>query len=145
MKKKLIVLASTALFAVGLAFYANYSNTMNVLGDSNVEALSDNNDGGSGSGNSGPVTYGIAPKIVTVDQSTHIVEIADWDNVKDKNGNDKNDCHAVTGEMCRLSTATPISNAQDIVGMVTSVLNAAGNMLPTIVQGLANFVVGLFK
>lgn len=44
MKKKLIVLASTALFAVGLAFYANYSNTMNVIIDSDIEALSDGND-----------------------------------------------------------------------------------------------------
>lgn len=144
MKKKLIALATTTVFSIGLAFYANNSNTMNVILDSDVEALSGGNDNGGGNGNN-TITYGIEPKIVTVDQSTHIVEIADWDNIKDKEGNDLNDCHSDIGEMCRLSTATPMSNAQDIVGMVTSVLNAAGNMLPSIVQGIASFIGGLFK
>lgn len=41
MKKKLFILATTSLFSLGLALYANHSNSIDVLGSSDVEALSD--------------------------------------------------------------------------------------------------------
>jgi hypothetical protein len=44
MKKKLFILATTSLFSLGLALYANHSNSIDVLGSSDVEALSDGNE-----------------------------------------------------------------------------------------------------
>lgn len=45
MKKKIFALSIVALFAIGLAFYANNTSTLNALSENNVEALTDGEDG----------------------------------------------------------------------------------------------------
>lgn len=46
MKKKIFALSTVALFAIGLAFYANNTSSLNVLSEDNIEALTDGESAG---------------------------------------------------------------------------------------------------
>lgn len=45
MKKKIFALTTVALFAIGVAFYANNTSSLNVLSEDNIEALTDGESG----------------------------------------------------------------------------------------------------
>lgn len=56
MKKKIFALSTVALFAIGLAFYANNSSSVNVLSEDNIEALT-NGEGSDGTEVTSDYTY----------------------------------------------------------------------------------------
>ena len=120
MKKKLIIMSSIALFSIGMALYANNSSTMKVLSEDNIEALTDGESGGSVCQEMG--TY---PNRVWVYNDTHIMILEGYRNTTGKKG--KHECKSDSQYTCRISTATPISNASSIIDMITRLLDALYN------------------
>ena len=135
MKKKLIVLAATALFSVGLAFYANNSKIMNVLSDSNVEALTGSSDGGNG-GNT-YTEFGTYPHRVWVDNITHTLTLEGYRKVKNEEG--KYECMNNQSYTCASSSASPVYIASEIVDMIK---NLIGSLLES--NSFFSWIKGLF-
>lgn len=135
MKKKITFLFTTALLAVGMAFYVNNSSNVISLNDSNIEALTGNGDPGNG----GSLGGGNGSQSVNFDPESHIMILTGYDNVKDDKGKDKNDCYEVTGQTCRLSTATALTNAQGIANIIATILGAL-NPLAAIISALAGLL-----
>jgi len=138
MKKKLTVLVSTALFAFGLAFYANYSNTVNVLSDSNVEALSSGDDNGGG-GNP-YIEFGSSPNRVIADMQTHVIVIENMRQAYDSKGRPMNGCIQEVGSACVIDTTTTVYNLGQITSFLESFFNALSVAVP-----FFQFIIGLFK
>ena len=133
MKKKLIVLSSIVMFSIGLALYANNSSAMKVLSEDNIEALSEGESSGNhiealtdGEG-SGCVCQemGTYPNRVWVYSDTHIMILEGYRNTTGKKG--KYECKRDPNYTCRISTATPISNASSIIDMVKKLLDTLFN------------------
>lgn len=121
MKKKLSLFALTALFSMGLAVYANHQKDMNVLLDSNVEALSDNNEP---SGGNSYMEFGSAPNRVLVDNVTHVVVFESMRPTYDSQGKPLNGCVSEAGSICTVSTATTVYNIGEIMDHVANVIKA---------------------
>lgn len=120
MKKKLIVLSSIVMFSIGLALYANNSSAMKVLSEDNIEALTDGESSGCVCQEMG--TY---PNRVWVYSDTHIMILEGYRNTTGKKG--KYECKRDPKFTCRISTATPISNASSIIDMVKRLLDTLFN------------------
>lgn len=127
MKKKIFALSTVALFAIGLAFYANNSSSVNVLSEDNIEALTD----GEGSG-SVTIERGSVPYRVWVDNETHIMTVENYRKITNSDG--EKECFRTEGYLCQVSTATPIYNATVIIDKVSDLLN----------NGLFSWLKGLF-
>lgn len=131
------MMASTALFAVGLAFYANNNlNAMNKLLDSNVEALSD--------GESAPsnpyVEYGEYPHRVFVDTETHKMVIEGKAQAYNEAGDPVNGCNAEYDGMCTIDTSSSTYNASVVVDIIKSALAGISNAIPFI-----GYIISLIK
>ncbi len=130
------MMASTALLAVGLAFYANNLNAMNKLLDNNVEALSD--------GESNPsnpyIELGTYPNRIIADTQAHTLTIEGIAQAYKKNGKPKNGCDDTTTGFCKIDTTTSTYDAGLIVGYITTLLAALTNSLP-----LLQFIISLIK
>lgn len=123
MRKKIFMLASVALFAVGLAMYANQSN-INALCDNNVEALTQDGDNG---GNDTYQIFGESPNRVIVDNTTHVVILEGKKQAVDNTNKPINACSEEAGSTCCISTTTTVYNIEIIF-----------NHLQDIFQGLSS-------
>lgn len=131
------MMASTALFAVGLAFYANNNlNAMNKLLDSNVEALSD--------GESAPynpyVEYGEYPHRIIVDTQTHKMVIEGKAQAYNDAGDPVNGCNAEYDGMCTIDTSSTAYNANVVVSIIKTALEGISSAVPFI-----SYLVSLIK
>lgn len=121
MKKKFTVLTATALFSMGLAFYANDLKNVEVLLDSNVEALSDDGPNDP-NGNCPYVEFGTSPNRVIVDMETHVLAFENMKQAYDTSGNLMNGCLSEPGGICVVHTTTWVYNTGQIMSYVESVL-----------------------
>ena len=135
MKKKIAFLFTSALLAVGMAFYVNNSSNMISLSDSNIEALTDSGDPGNG----GPISGGNGSQSVTLDPGSHVMVLTGYENYKNDKGKDINDCYACTGQVCQLSTATGYTNAQAIADIISTILGAM-NPIAILIKVLAGLL-----
>ena len=134
------MMASTALFAVGLAFYANNNlNAMNKLLDSNVEALSDGESATSNPSNP-YIELGTYPHRIIADTQAHTLTIEGIAQAYKKSGKAKNGCDDTRDGVCIISTATSAFNAGLIIGYITTVLAALTQAAP-----LIQLIIGLIK
>ena len=115
MKTKLFILATTSLFSLGLALYANHSNSIDVLGSSDVEALSINE---------GIPVYiqetGEFPYRTWINHVSQTVTLESYRKIL--NEFDEYECVKLDDYTCMLTTATPISNATTIFDRITEFL-----------------------
>ena len=138
MKKKLIVLAATALFSVGLAFYTNNSKTMNVLSDSNVEALTGSNSGDVPGGTY--QVFGDYPTRIIVDNITHVVTFEGKKQAVNKKNKPINACSEETGGTCTINTTTTVYKLGVISSYLQSFFKGMSEAMPII-----NWIMSLFK
>lgn len=117
MKKKLVLLATTSLLSLGFALYANHSNSIDVLGSSDVEALSDNE-----SSTSLIQVTGEFPYRTWINHYSHTVTLESYK--KTLNEFKEYECVMTSGYTCMLTTSTPISNATTILDKITDFLKS---------------------
>ena len=114
MKKKIFALSTVALFAIGLAFYANNSSSVDVLSENNVEALTD------GEGYGTYAVFGTYPNRIIVDNITHIVTFEGKTQDRDKKDKPRNACADESGGTCSINTTTTVYN----IGIISGFLHA---------------------
>lgn len=127
-KKNLIMMTLTALFAVGLAFYANNLNAMNKLLDSNVEALSD----GESSPSNPYIELGTYPHRIIADMQAHTLTIEGIDQAYKKNGKAKNGCDDTRTGYCKIDTTTSAYNAGLVIDYISTILASLTQSVPLI-------------
>jgi hypothetical protein len=140
MKIRLSVLAVTVLFSMGLAFHANNLESVEVLSENNVEALSQGGGDPAGGSNCPYMIFGEAPDRIIVDMETHVVVFENKAQVYDAKGKALNGCRFEPGGVCVVSTTTWVYNVGEIVSYLESFLNALNTSMP-----LIKFIVGLFS
>jgi hypothetical protein len=128
MKKKIIFLAVTALFAVGLAFHANNLYAVDKLLDNNVEALTDGETGTS----SNYTVVGTYPHRIIIDEKAHTLTIEGISQAYDAKGKARNGCVEDLNGVCIISTTTSTYNAGVIIAYVKDILNAISAAIPLI-------------
>ena len=137
-KKNLIMMTLTALFAVGLAFYANNLNAMNKLLDSNVEALSDGENT-----NSNPYTViGDYPHRIIEDMVNHTLTFEGKSQAYNNKGKRLNECVENTGGACLIDTNTTVSNAGVLISYLKEIGEAFNVALP-VIQHLVTLIKAL--
>jgi len=112
MKKKIFALTTVALFAIGLAFYANNTSSLNVLSEDNIEALTD------GEGFGSYTVYGSSPERIVVDNITHVVIFEGKGQDRDYRGNSINACTDEYGGSCTINTTTTVYNVGIILNYI---------------------------
>ena len=124
------MMVSTALFAVGLAFYTNNNmNAMNKLLDSDVEALSDGESAASDPSNP-YIELGTYPHRIIADTQAHTLTIEGIDQAYKSNGKAKNGCDSSRDGFCKIDTTSSSFNRSLIVGYITTVLGALTQSVP---------------
>lgn len=124
------MMASTALFAVGLAFYANNNlNAMNKLLDSDVEALSDGESAASDPSNP-YIELGTYPHRIIADTQAHTLTIEGIAQAYKKSGKALNGCDETRDGFCKIDTTSSSFNRSLIVGYITTVLGALTQSVP---------------
>ena len=123
------MMASTALFAVGLAFYTNNNmNAMNKLLDSDVEALSD----GEAAPSNPYAVYGEYPNRIIVDTQTHQMVLEGKSQAYDDDGNSLNGCKEEFCGTCIMDTSSPAYNASVVVSIIKTALEGISSAVPFI-------------
>ena len=112
MKKKIFALSTVALFAIGLAFYANNTSSLNVLSEDNIEALTD------GEGFGPYEVFGTYPNRIIVDNVTHVVTFEGKTQDKDSRDRLINACLEESGGSCTINTTTTVYNVGLICGYI---------------------------
>lgn len=126
MKKKIFAMSFVALFAVGLAFYANNTSTLNALSENNVEALTD------GEGGSVYEIYGTYPNRIVIDNITHVVTFEGKSQDRDHKDNPINACAEESGGTCTINTTTTVYNLGVIQGYLEKFFEGVSNALSII-------------
>lgn len=130
MKKKLTILAATALFSMGLAFYANNLKSVDILLENNVEALSE--DSGDPSGMPPYMEFGSSPNRVIADMQTHVLVIENMRQEYDSKGRPLNGCISDPGSACVINTTTSVYNFGQVVSFLDDFFKALQALGPII-------------
>jgi len=140
MKKKLIVLMTATLFSLGAAIYANKSN-LNVINETNVEALAQDPEQQNGGGGVSPIITisGTAGNRILFDNVTHMATWEGKTKAYDDDGDEVNDCDAKSGSTCTISMTTPIYNITEFGKMLEEFFANKENVAELVEWVLAKF------
>lgn len=129
---------TATLFSLGAAIYANKSN-LNVINETNVEALAVDNEQANGGVSPIITISGTAGNRILFDNVTHMATWEGKTKAHDEGGDEVNDCDQKAGSTCTISMTTPIYNITEFGKMLEEFLGNRENVAELVEWILAKF------